>query len=181
LQQPVVLVMGGGIGIGPMTDLMARLADVEPQLQVVFVAGSNVTLRKRLTRMAEKSHHRVHVLGYTNGVAALMGAADLLISKPGGLTCSEAMAMELPMCIIDPIPGHEEENAAYLEQTGIATWAKDLDQVVQVLRSLSPFFPSALPGNLAAIRRLRRPLATREIAEITLNGLGLPQAVGYLN
>jgi len=68
-----------------------------------------------------KNHGRnkhVQIFGYTRQIPMLMDAADLLISKPGGLTSSEALAKNLPMIITNPIPGQEERNARYLERQG---------------------------------------------------------------
>lgn len=175
LTQPMVLVMGGGLGIGPMAKIIKKLNMIDTPLQMIFITGKNLRLKEELTGLAGESHHEIKVLGYTNGIHTLMAAADLLITKPGGLTCSEALAMELPMLIVEPIPGHEEENAAYLEETGAACWARDFKQVFIILSEIASLKQQPLT-NQEAIKQLRRPQAAQAIAEIVFNDLFTPKA-----
>lgn len=174
---PVLLIMGGGLGIGSLADIMKKLNDLNNSLQVIFVTGTNKKLFKELQLLGKSSRHNVKVVGYTRNVYRLMTAADLLISKPGGLTCSEALAMNLPLVIFNPIAGHEEENAVYLEENGLAYWAKDADELIQVLSRLNNSFPEdpfwvtkVLPGiNLDKMQSVAHPLAAQIIADTILN------------
>ena len=74
-----------------------------------------------------KKENNIKVIEFTNKVPELMSIADLVVTKPGGLTTSESLASNLPMIIINPIPGQEEENAEFLESKGIAIWIKKHD------------------------------------------------------
>lgn len=121
-----VLVMGGGLGLGPITETVRSLAQLPQRtLRVTVVCGNNTALRQELTDLFA-SDPRIEVLGFTHGIPELMAQAALLITKPGGITSSEALASGLPMLLLDPLPGHEEENAAYLLRTGAALMTDEI-------------------------------------------------------
>ncbi|HLO01904.1 MAG TPA: glycosyltransferase [Symbiobacteriaceae bacterium] len=115
-----VLVMGGGLGLGPIAEAVGALAAIpRPELRVTVVCGRNEALRSELQEQLS-GDHRFRLLGETDQVPDLMREADLLISKPGGLTCCEALASGLPLVLLAPLPGQEEENAEALLLTGAA-------------------------------------------------------------
>lgn len=115
-----VLVMGGGLGLGPIPAVVDSLARLPREgARVTVVCGKNDQLRSDLQAMVGRDP-RFSILGYTGQVPELMAEADLLVTKPGGITCSEALAVGLPMLLMEPLPGHEEENAAFLTGTGAA-------------------------------------------------------------
>ena len=119
---PTVLLMGGGLGIGGMDRTLAALETLDRRLAILVVAGRNDVLEVHARRVAETSRHVIRVFAYTDEVPVLMRAADLLITKPGGLTISEAFAAGLPLLLHDPIPGPETENAVYATRHGAAVW-----------------------------------------------------------
>jgi processive 1,2-diacylglycerol beta-glucosyltransferase len=120
---PVVVQAAGGHGVGPLEEnFRAILASTVPS-EIVVVCGRNEAARARLTKIKPPSRHRVKVLGFTDQMRTLMAAADLLVTKPGGLTVSEALACGLPMAVINPIPGQEERNADFLLENGAAVKA----------------------------------------------------------
>lgn len=82
------------------------------------------------------AENRVRVLGFTDKVPELMNISCLVVSKPGGLTTTETLASNLPMIIINPIPGQEEENAEFLESKGIAKWIKKDDNPKEILENI---------------------------------------------
>jgi processive 1,2-diacylglycerol beta-glucosyltransferase len=106
--RPTVLVMGGNYGLGPLEDAVHALRRLPLGLQLVVVCGNNRALLRKMNRHFGEDRH-VRVLGLTRSVHRLMDAADLLISKPGGLTTSEALAKGLPMVMIEPIPDVDAE------------------------------------------------------------------------
>jgi len=113
-----VLLMGGGLGLGPMIEAARSLAQTqEQQLHVTVVCGGNDGLLHEMTDLFG-TDPRFEFHGHTDQVPHLMARSDLLVTKPGGLTCSEALASSLPMLLLPPLPGQEEENAAYLATTG---------------------------------------------------------------
>lgn len=111
---------GGMTGLCPestfkiLEDMVRYLYGV----QVVVITGKNAANFERFSEIVRRSDRgdEVQVLGFTSRVADLMHVADLVITKPGGLTVSECLCCGLPMLLINPIPGQEEQNADYLEQ-----------------------------------------------------------------
>jgi processive 1,2-diacylglycerol beta-glucosyltransferase len=120
-----VLLMGGGAGIGMDPVWITELLNTQPQLQVIVMTGKNFALREVLSRVESEYPDRLRVIGFTEDVASLMMAADLAITKPGGLSTSECLVCGLPMLLVNPIPGQEERNAAFLLQEGVALRADD--------------------------------------------------------
>jgi processive 1,2-diacylglycerol beta-glucosyltransferase len=102
----------------------------------LFVCGHNTKLRDRLQKAFAGSPHSVRVLGYVDHVHELMALADLIVTKPGGLTTSEAVASELPMLLYKPLPGQEQDNAAYLVSAGLAKQAANIGELTEQLINL---------------------------------------------
>ena len=128
-----LLVMGGSQGMGPMEELIGGLVPLDAQ--VLVLTGLNRALFRMLSKRFAREK-RIRILGYTRTVHRLMDAADLLITKPGGLTSSEALAKGLPMVISNPIPGQEERNAAYLIRQGVAERADEPADAAAMTASL---------------------------------------------
>lgn len=116
----VVLVMGGGCGIIDKSFIEQMQSDsFPPNVQFVIVCGRNVKLLYRL-REALGDRDNVILTGFMEGIHEWMASADVLITKPGGLTTSEALALQLPMLLLEPRLGQEKDNADYLIQAGVA-------------------------------------------------------------
>jgi processive 1,2-diacylglycerol beta-glucosyltransferase len=128
---PIVLVMGGGLGLGGIKATLLELDTAGRDFQIMVVSGKNQSLKEELSELAERSRHNIRVWGYSNNVAELMAASDVLVTKPGALTISEALAMKLPLVLSEPIPGQEKENAAFVEKTGAAIWVKDIKNIAK--------------------------------------------------
>jgi processive 1,2-diacylglycerol beta-glucosyltransferase len=114
----VVLVMGGGEGMGPVRETVRELEQVGPICQVVVLTGKNEALMYELNRHSLPPHIRVE--GFRPDVPLFMDAADLLITKPGGLTITEAMVKRLPLLLLNALPGQEEANRRYLLRHRVA-------------------------------------------------------------
>lgn len=117
---PTVLLMGGGYGVGDLTSLVRSFRSVSLDMQLLVVAGRNEQLQEELSQIATSLQITCRVYGFVNNVHELMRASDLVISKPGGLSTSEALAAQCPMMIINPIPGQEQRNSDYLLENGAA-------------------------------------------------------------
>lgn len=115
---PMVLIMGGSMGHGDVCTTIEKLDKLPINFQLVVVCGSNKKLKARLDELL--TVRSLTVLGFADNVDVLMSAADLLVTKPGGLTVSEAIAKKLPMVLIDPIPGQEDRNMDFLTNHGMA-------------------------------------------------------------
>lgn len=123
---PTVLIMGGGLGmIGKESTslLWSDLLHPDP-VQFIVVCGHNEKLRQYLESETVHSPHRVMLTGYIDYVHELMALSDIVITKPGGLTTSEAVAQKLPMLLYKPLPGQEQDNAAYWVRSGVAILAR---------------------------------------------------------
>ena len=103
LRQPTLLIMGGGTGFGQIREMVSSLDILPFSCQMVVLAGTNRRLLGWL--QSHRFRHRMIPLSYTDKVADLMDVATLLVSKPGGMTSSEALAKHLPLVIANPIPG----------------------------------------------------------------------------
>ena len=107
----------------------------------------------------------VKILEYTDKVAQLMSISDLVVTKPGGLTTTESLASGLPIVVINPIPGQEEENAEFLEQNNVAIWIKPEDKIARTLKYLSRNIEKLqLMSETAA--KLSKTNATEDICKI---------------
>lgn len=113
-----ILIMSGSMGHGNMLKVVAQLDLLQDPLQLLIVCGNNTRMRKKIE--AIPLHHTKHVYGFVDNVDLMMDASDCIISKPGGLTTSETLAKRLPMVMVNPIPGQEEDNANFLVNTGMA-------------------------------------------------------------
>lgn len=120
-----VLMMAGGAGVGGLDALAARLLRLPDDLQLIALAGRNEDLLRRLRALAASHPGRLFPLGFTTTVERLMSVADLVVTKPGGLSVSECLARGRPMLLVSPIPGQEERNADYLLEAGATIKAVD--------------------------------------------------------
>ena len=109
----------------------------------------------------------VRILEFTEEVPELMSISDLVVTKPGGLTTSESLASHLPMVVINPIPGQEEENAEFLESKGIAVWIKKSDNVDQIIQNLLSD-AEKLKNMKENSYILAKPNSTKDICDILL-------------
>jgi processive 1,2-diacylglycerol beta-glucosyltransferase len=158
--RPTVLVMGGSQGLGPLQEMVDHLQSYS--FQIVVTAGVDRDLFRHLQKRYAKDR-RVRVFGYTKMVNSLMDAADLLITKPGGLTSSEALAKNLPMIICNPIPGQEERNARYLLKQGVAEEAHEPEEIARLAQTLF-HHPARLKRMSERTKEVATPYAAMEVA-----------------
>ena len=164
---PIVLVLGGGFGMGPMAEILDSLDATEREFQTVVVAGRNEALRRDLAGRDRK--HPTHVLGFVSNMHEMMTVADLIISKPGGLTTAEAMALGKPMFILNPIPGQEAANSDFLLERGAAAKANRVEDLpFRIDRLLGS---SKLTDMAAAARAIGKPGAARAICDVVIEHL----------
>ncbi len=119
-ERPIVLLLSGGFGVGPIETILDGVLSVARPLEVVVVCGRNGRLERRLAARAPRPPHRLRVLGYTSELDRWLAVADVVISKPGGLTASEILSRGAVFAIVNPIPGQESRNADYLLENGAA-------------------------------------------------------------
>jgi 1,2-diacylglycerol 3-beta-galactosyltransferase len=159
----VVLLMGGGEGMGPLEETACAIAEDCPEIALAMVAGRNQGLRAALE--ARSWPIPVRIYGFTNQVADFMQAADILVTKGGPGTVSEALNASLPMIIYTYLPGQEEGNVAYIVENGAGVYAPGAGQIVSTIRDWIDD-PSRRKDAAAACKHLARPDAARRIAHI---------------
>lgn len=129
---PTVLVMGGGLGLGRIEVITRELLD-DSNFQVVVVAGKNKLLHDNLNRL---QNSRLKVFGFVENMAQVMGACDMIISKPGGVTTAEILALGKPLVIYSSLPGQEDRNTDYLLNKGVAIKVRKLELLIPEIVSL---------------------------------------------
>lgn len=165
--RPIVLQLAGGFGVGPVEHILQAILQVRTPLQVLCVAGRNEELRARLQALTPPERHRLIILGFTDEIDELMSAADVVVSKPGGLTSSEILASGAALAIVNPIPGQESRNSDYLLENGAAIKANSLATLTYKLDRLLNQ-PECLRKLQARAKELGRPRAAFEVAERVL-------------
>jgi processive 1,2-diacylglycerol beta-glucosyltransferase len=161
--RPVVLQLAGGFGVGPVETIFQSTLAVEMPLELVVVTGKNAAAKKKLEAFKPPKQHRVKVLGFTDQMDELMAAADVVVSKPGGLTTSETLARGAAMVIVNPIPGQESRNSDYLLENGAAIKINNLPTLATKLTALLED-PSRLGQLKANARRIAKPQAAFDVA-----------------
>lgn len=117
---PVVLVMGGALGSGRILETIRALGSIERPLEILAVAGRNRRVEQELRELRLRGSARLHAFGYTSLVPELMAAANLFVTKPGGVSTTEALAHGLPMVFVDSLHGQESRNRAFFVREGCA-------------------------------------------------------------
>lgn len=164
---PRVLLMGGSQGMGPIEKIVLALDKRDEVFEMVVAAGRNGRLYRRLAKLKAKLKKKLKIHSYSDNIAGLMQEAALLVSKPGGLTIAQALAYQLPIIFIDPIPGQEAKNASILLKHRAAVEAHSEEEVSlfvgQLLRT--PAKVASMKSNMAP---LAHPDAAARIAKIIL-------------
>lgn len=117
-----VLLMGGSFGAGNIKETLEDLIAIDRGFQILVITGRNEHLKDKLSKMLDSTIHNKNIclLGYTNKMNDILASIDVLISKPGGLTTTEALLNDVPMIVPYFIPGQEEENLDFLTNCGAA-------------------------------------------------------------
>ena len=169
LNIPIILIMGGGQGLGPMKEAVKSLVHLERSLQLIVICGTNVKLVNWIKKIQRKTAKRIIFYNYASNVDELMEVSTLIVSKPGGMTTSECLAKGLPMVIVDPIPGQEERNSQFLVNQGIAIRVDNKHHIAREIDALLNN-PKQLAGMKQAALKNGKPMAAENIARLILNG-----------
>ena len=173
--RPILLQLCGGFGVGPVEAVYRSLLGVDKPAEIVVVCGRNEELKAALEKLPPSDRHRVKILGLTHEIDQLMGCADLVVSKPGGLTTSETLARGLPMVIVNPIPGQESRNSDYLLENGAAVKVNHVCTLTAKINELLRE-PERLSRLRSAARSLGRPNAAFDVARRSLAVIGVETA-----
>lgn len=131
-----LLLMGGGLGIGNITEIYKEICFSSLDLQVIVCCGNNYKLKEQLDSLKSRTLKNSVILGYIENVHELMSISDILITKPGGLTISESLIKNLPIIITSTIPGQEERNADYIINSGMAAKVKEASELTILISQL---------------------------------------------
>lgn len=129
-----ILLMGGSMGAGKILETAKALLNSLPNVQVTVICGHNQELFEEFNK--EQLNKSIKVLSFTNSIDILMDASDILITKPGGLTSTESMVKNLPIIMINPIPGVESANCLFFKNHGMALASNSIDETIHLCNSL---------------------------------------------
>jgi processive 1,2-diacylglycerol beta-glucosyltransferase len=168
--RPVVLMASGGAGVGDLPAMVERALGRPGDFQIISVAGRNEAAKQALDALAAQHAGRLLSIGFTSEMHTLMAAADLVVTKPGGLTVSECLALGKPMLLVSPIPGQEQHNAGYLMEEGAAWLAYDaLSLEYRLQRLMSE--PASLAAMASRSAALGKPHAARDVLAHVSRGI----------
>lgn len=135
---PTILMMAGSFGVNNVFDVYRNIVDIDLEFQIILVTGRNQRLYNHFEDVIGSSSKKTKLIYFTNEINKFMQASDIIITKPGGLTVTEALACNIPMAVFDAIPGQEEENAEFLLKHNMAVRIKDGDScrkaIVELLK-----------------------------------------------
>ena len=176
--RPILLQLAGGFGVGPIEQLYRGVLSVETPLEIIAVTGRNAAVKAQLEKIDAPRRHRTKILGFTDQIDELMCVADIVLSKPGGLTTSEVLARGAAMAIINPIPGQESRNSDFLLENGAAIKINNAAVLSMKLTQLleDPRLLAALKSNA---KKLARPKAAFDVAKLALDYVKDRQALRW--
>jgi processive 1,2-diacylglycerol beta-glucosyltransferase len=166
--RPTVLLTSGGAGVGAIPEIIRAFAGTDLDCQLIAVAGKNEKMREEANQAAQSLSIPIVILGYVDNMQELMDASDLILTKPGGLTSSEALAKGKPMIVTDPIPGQEQRNCEHLLESGVALRLYETEDAPYRIRMLLEN-PERFAQMKKNAQMLGRPNAAREISRDVLD------------
>ena len=171
-KKTVLFFAGGEFGLGKSKtyDMLKTFAENFDNIQVVAISGRNEKMKRNFEYLVTHTHKEdsIKVLDYTTKIPEIMSISDLVVTKPGGLTTSESLASGLPIIVINPIPGQEEENAEFLESKKVAIWIQKNDNAKEILQDLFSS-PEKMQEMKINARLLAKKNSCKDICEILLN------------
>ncbi|MDP6685597.1 MAG: glycosyltransferase [Candidatus Omnitrophota bacterium] len=165
---PVVLIMGGSQGLGPVENIADVLEGIAAPFQLVVICGINRKLKRKLEKKKARYKKRLSVLGHVENVNELMEIASIVVTKPGGLTTAEALAKDLPMIIVHPIPGQELKNTEFLLNKGVAVRAEDAEDIAALVQELL-ISKTKLNEMMKHTSLLKKPNSAMDIANLVMS------------
>jgi processive 1,2-diacylglycerol beta-glucosyltransferase len=169
---PMVLMMGGSLGIGRFAEVAKALDNGGMPVQMVCITGKNETKKQELEDLSAQLKMPLKAIGFTPNVNEWMEACDMIISKPGGLTTSEIFAKKIPMIILDPMPGLEEMLIPNIEATGAAFRVKGPGEAAALISDLMND-PEKKEDVILNLETAGKPFSAYTAAEdIVKSGLG---------
>jgi 1,2-diacylglycerol 3-beta-galactosyltransferase len=166
--RPILLLVGGGEGMGPMERVALNVDRFPLPVCLVVVCGRNQKLKHSLESRQWKQ--MVKVYGFVHDMPDFMQAADILITKAGPGTITEAINAGLPMLLYSRLPGQEDGNVSYVVSRGAGFWTPTDESLTQALQTWLEN-PESYQQAVQACRRIARPTAAMDIAKIIFDKL----------
>src|SRR5215207_571168 len=167
---PVAIVMGGGLGGGHLESVVTSLLEASAAMHLVVLCGSNARNCERLRALAAERGRTVTLLSFTDRVRDLMAASHVLITKPGGMSCTESLASGLPQVLFNPIPGQEEDNAAAMVRYGAGVVVESTSDILgETLKILTS--PNHRRQMIESARAAHHPHSAKSAARLILDGM----------
>ena len=165
-KENVLFVMMGSMGYGNLDAIIDEIDGCDIDYEVAVVCGNNVKAREMILEKDLK--HKFHAYGFVNNVDEFMDAADCIITKPGGLSVTESMAKNLPMILVDPIPGQEDRNVEFLVNNGVALYVWNLYGLGS---AINIFYNNEVRRNelMTALSRMAKPNAVSDLCNFILS------------
>ena len=167
-KKKTVLIGSGGFGVGPIKELVKGLIDVKEAEQILVICGNNQKLYNDINEIIQNDGGRVKAYPYVENMDEMMSVADVIVTKSGGMTSSEAMAEDLPMVITSAIPGQEARNSNYLVNSGVAVKACSVKKTKEVITELFSF-AQKLESLKKRIKEIKKPNSSRDIANFAIS------------
>jgi 1,2-diacylglycerol 3-beta-galactosyltransferase len=168
--RPVVVLVGGGEGMGPLKKTALAIAEANLPITLVVIAGRNGGLKEDLE--ARQWPMPTYIYGFVHEMPDFMRAADILLTKAGPGTISEALNAGLPMILYSRLPGQEDGNVDFVVSEGVGVWAPETSQIIRALRTWM-VHPELREQAAQACCQAARPDAARQIARILADKLGV--------
>lgn len=165
---PIILIMGGGQGLGPIKTIVRSLDKIKADFQEIIVTGVNNKLYKSLKGKLNDCRKKILLFGFVDNINELMAVSNLIITKPGGITTAEALASGLAMLIVQPIPGQEINNTDYLTSRGAAVKVDKPADIGRVTEELLKNRQRLTQMSKCA-RQISKPNASMDIARLLLD------------
>ena len=166
-----IFMLSGGFGVGPMEDMLLSLCSCKCDIQVITVCGHNKVVHDNIDALKSKLNYPVILFGFSDKIAELMAVSDLMITKAGGISVTEALNMSLPMILFASIPGQETWNERLLVKTGAAEKAASIKEIPELVNRLL-LSEDAYASVKEGIAELRRPRAAHDIVGEVIKELG---------
>ncbi|MCR3758357.1 MGDG synthase family glycosyltransferase [Clostridium felsineum] len=180
LHKKTILIMGGSLGFGKIEKIYESLSKSNANIQIIIITGNNKKLYSKLLEIAEISNVETRILGYTKEVNRYMQASDLLLTKPGGLTITEALICRIPLAIFSPLPGQEEKNEDFLLKHNLAISIHDIENCCVTIENLisNPELLDTMKNNCS---NFSKPYSGKNICELLINLINKNQKIDINN
>lgn len=160
-----LMIMGGSLGMGKIASIYGQLSTSNIDIQLIVIAGNNKKLYSKLIELQGSAKVETRILGYTKNVNKYMQACDLLLTKPGGLTITEALFCHTPLALFCPIPGQEEKNEGFLLKHNLAVSLNDGSNCTEIISNLIKY-PSILESMKNNCEKFSKPSCGKDICNL---------------